>query len=150
MKDNFAEKIQEEIMRDLRRVYSEIVIDHWQQPRNCGIMINAHGYGKIIGPCGDTMEISIMVENKKIMKCTFDTDGCGSSIACGSIITEMAKDKTIEEARKFDQKKVLQFCRGLPEADIHCALLAVNTLQKAIDDYEMAKNEPWKRLYRRM
>ena len=135
-------------MQDLRRIYSEIVINHWQQPRNWGIMNNASGYGKITGPCGDTMEISITVEDNKIIKCTFDTDGCGSSIACGSIITEMAKDKTVEEARKINQNKVLQFCGGLPEADKHCALLAANTLQKAIDDYGVAKNEPWKRLYR--
>ncbi len=148
MKNNFAERLQEEIIQDLRRIYSEIVINHWQQPRNWGIMNNASGYGKITGPCGDTMEISIMVENNKIIKCTFDTDGCGSSIACGSIITEMVKGKAVAEARKINQNKVLQFCGGLPEADKHCALLAANTLQKAIDDYGATANEPWKRLYR--
>ena len=150
MKNNFAEKLQEKIMQDLRKIYSEIVINHWQQPRNWGIMNNASGYGKITGPCGDTMEISIRVEDDIIIKCTFDTDGCGTTVACGSIITGMANGKTIKKARKITQEKVLQSCGGLPEEDKHCALLTASTLQKAIDDYEMVKNEPWKRLYSRM
>lgn len=150
MKNNFAEKLQEKIMQDLRRIYSAKVINHWQRPINWGIMNNADGYGKITGPCGDTMEMSIKVKNNKIIKCTFDTDGCGTTIACGSIVTEMVKGKTIKEARKITQNKVLQFCGGLPAEDKHCVLLAANTLQKAIDDYELIRNEPWKRLYRNM
>ena len=149
MKKDFAEDLQERIMQDLRKIYSEIVINHWQKPRNWGIMNNANGYGKITGPCGDTMEISIKLKNNKIIKCTFDTDGCGTTIACGSIITEMVKNKTIKETKRITQNKLLQFCGGLPKRDKHCALLATGTLQKAIDDYEIVRNEPWRALYRK-
>jgi len=150
MNEEFAADLQDKIMRDLKKIYSPMILKHWQSPQNWGIMNNANGYGKVTGPCGDTMEISIKVENNKIVKCTFDTDGCGTSIACGSIITEMAQGKTIDKGRKITQNEVLQYCGGLPEGDKHCALLAVNTLHKAINDYEATKNEPWKRLYRKI
>jgi len=142
MKNKFAEKLQRKIIRDLRCIYSARFVDHWWQPKNWGIMNNASGYGKITGPCGDTMEISVKVVNNEIIKCTFDTDGCGPSIACGSIISEMAKGNIVKNARRITQKKVLQFCGGLPQEDQHCALLAANTLQRAIDDYEMRQYEP--------
>jgi len=145
--DLTAKEIQEEIMKEIRSVYSAVVIEHWQNPRNWGIMSDADGYGKITGPCGDTMEISIKVKDQKIAKCTFDTDGCGTTIACASIITLMAVGKTVIQARKIDQQKVLESCGGLPDESLHCALLAAETLHKAIDDYETKKNEPWKRLY---
>ncbi|KYK38121.1 MAG: hypothetical protein AYK18_08070 [Theionarchaea archaeon DG-70] len=144
MKNNFAEELQERIMLDLKKIYSAKFLNHWQHPQNWGIMNDAHGYGKITGPCGDTMKLSIKVVNNKIMKCTFDTDGCGGSIACGSMVTEMAIGKTIREARQITQGKVLQFCGGLPEEDRHCALLVANTLQKAIDNYEMRQYRPKK------
>ena len=150
MKEDFTEGLQERIIQNLRKIYSPVIMDHWQNPKNWGIMNAANGYAKITGPCGDTMEISLKVQNKRIKKCTFDTDGCGVSVACGSIVTEIVKDRTITEARKITLKRVLRFCGGLPEADKHCALLAADTLQKAIDDYERNENEPWKQLYRRM
>ncbi|MGB3341746.1 MAG: iron-sulfur cluster assembly scaffold protein [bacterium] len=136
MKADFVKNLQNKIMVDMRKIYSPKILSHWQHPQNWGIMNDASGYGKITGPCGDTMEISIKVEDKKIVKCTFDTDGCGSSIACASIITEMVSGMAVAKARRITQSKMLQFCGGLPEEDKHCALLAVNTLQKAIDDYE--------------
>ncbi len=150
MNDNFATDLQAKIMRDLKKIYSAKILDHWQNPRNWGIMNNASGYGKVTGPCGDTMEFSIKVKKNKITKCTFDTDGCGASIACGSVVTEMAQGKTISEARRITQEEVLQYCGGLPEEDKHCALLAADALQKTIDDYATIKNQLWKRLYRKM
>ncbi len=148
VRGDFVEKLQERILQELRKTYSEVVIAHWQNPKNWGIMHDADGYGKIAGPCGDTMEVSIRVRNDTIIQCTYDTDGCGTSIACGSIITEMATGKTIKSARKITQTKVLEFCCGLPAEDQHCALLAANTLHKAMADYEANKNEVWRRLYR--
>ena len=102
----------------------------------------ANSHAKIIGPCGNTMRRSLKAEDKRIMKCTFDTDGCGANIICGSIATEMVKDRIIKEARKITHDRILLYCGGLPEADNHCALLVTNTLQHAIDAYERAKNEP--------
>ncbi len=151
MKDikKIAEKIQAEIMTEVQKRYSKKVTEHWHHPKNWGIMNNSDGYGKITGPCGDTMEISIKVTSNTINKCTFDTDGCGTTIACGSIIADMATGKTIGNAKSITQEAVLRFCGGLPEEDRHCALLAVNTLLKAIQDYEGTKGEPWKRMYRK-
>ena len=146
--EDIADELQKQIMAEVRQQYSPKVIDSWQHPKNWGIMHHADGYGKVTGPCGDTMEISIMVRRGTIKKCTFDTDGCGASIACGSIITEMATGRTVAEAKRIDQKQLLTFCGGLPDESVHCALLAANTLKQAIRDYEDNKRTRWKKYYR--
>ena len=132
--EKLIEELQEKVEYNEEQAYSKIVIQEYRNPSNFGVLKNPDAIGKIKGPCGDTMEISVKVENDQIIKCTFDTDGCGASVACGSIVTEMAEGKLIRNARNITQKKILQFCGGLPEEDQHCALLAANTLQKAIDD----------------
>jgi nitrogen fixation NifU-like protein len=117
------------------------VTEHWKNPKNWGIMHDADGYGRFTGPCGDTMEISIKVHNGLIVKCTFDTDGCGTTIACGSIITEKTRNKDIAQAQLIDQKTVLDFCGGLPKDSEHCALLAATALNKAILDYQTTRQK---------
>ena len=118
------------------------------KPRNWGIMDKSDGYGRITGPCGDTMEISLQMQGNVITKCTFDTDGCGTTVACGSIVSEMATGKTIAQAKHIDKATVLSYCRGLPEGNEHCALLAAETLQKALEDHTRTRNALWKKLYR--
>jgi nitrogen fixation NifU-like protein len=132
----------------LDNMFSPIVIEHMTNPRNWGIMNQSDGYARITGPCGDTMEISLRVIDNRIAKCTYDTDGCGATVSCGSIVTELAIGKPIVQAKQINQKTILVYCCGLPEANEHCALLAANTLQEAIQDYERTRNAPWKRLYR--
>ena len=127
---------------------SPIVIDHMTNPRNWGIMNHSDGYGRVTGPCGDTMEISLSVKDSKIVKCTYDTDGCGATVSCGSIITEIATGKPIAQAKRIDQTTILAYCRGLPKASEHCALLAAETLQEALQDYGRTRNASWKRIYR--
>lgn len=146
--DRIANELQKQIMAEVKQRYPQKVVDSWKHPKNWGIMHDADGYAKVTGPCGDTMEISILVTNEIIKKCTFDTDGCGASIACGSIITEMATGKTVAHARQINQERVLTFCGGLPEESTHCALLAANTLMQAIRDYEDNKRTLWKKHYR--
>lgn len=128
--------------------YSPKVIEHMSRPCNWGIMHKSDGYSKITGPCGDTMEISLRVKNNIIVKCTFDTDGCGATVACGSMITEMATGKSLTIARQIDQNTILEYCGGIPEGNKHCALLAANTLRSAIDDCLRTQEAPWKKLYR--
>ena len=143
------EKLQELILADASNIYSEMVIEHSMNPRNVGVMQDADGFARVTGPCGDTMEIWIKVNNDAIAGATFMTDGCGTSIASGSMVTEMAKGKSISEAQKIAQCDVLDALGGLPQESEHCALLAANTLKAAVKDYIAMKREPWKRAYRK-
>jgi len=143
------DELQELIIADARKIYSETVIDHFMNPRNLGDMENADGFAKVTGSCGDTMEIWLKVKNGTIADATFMTDGCGASIASGSMVTEIAKGETITEAGKISQQDVLSALGGLPEESEHCALLAANTLKEAMRDYIAMKKEPWKRAYRK-
>ena len=146
--EEFAEELQARIMEDLKKRYTPKVLDYWQRPRNWGILKDADGYGKVVGICGDTMEISVRVEDERIVTCTFDTDGCGTSIVCASAVSDIARGKTIDEARGVSMRTVLDFLGGLPEEDHHCASLAAQTLIAAIRDYYESKRDPWKKKYR--
>ncbi len=141
--------LQEFIMADARKIYSERVIDHAMNPRNLGEMADADGFAKITGPCGDTMELWLKMNGDTIINASFMTDGCGTSIASGSMVTEMTKSKRISDAQKTTQQDVLDALGGLPQESEHCALLAANTLKAAIRDYIAMKREPWKRAYRK-
>jgi nitrogen fixation NifU-like protein len=143
------EDIEQEIMAEMRRAYSEKVIDHAMNPRNVGSMPDAEGFAAVTGPCGDTMEIWLEVKDGRISNATFWTDGCGTTIAAGSMVTELAKGQSIAEAQRISQKDILDALGGLPDESLHCALLASNTLREAIKDYLILRKEPWKKAYRR-
>lgn len=143
------EKFEELIKEKMREVYSETVIEHSMNPRNVGDLEDYDGFANITGPCGDTMEIWLKVKNGTISSASFMTDGCGTTIASGSMITEMAKDKSVTDAKRISQQDVLSALGGLPEESQHCALLASNTLKEAIKDYLAMNKEPWKRAYRK-
>ena len=143
------EELQELILGDARKVYSETVIDHSMNPRNVGNLEDADGFARVTGPCGDTMEIWLKVKDGTIAQAAFYTDGCGTSIASGSMVTDLVKGKNIAEAQKISQQDVLTALGGLPDESEHCALLASNTLKEAIKDYIAMKREPWKRAYRK-
>jgi nitrogen fixation NifU-like protein len=135
------------VMADARNIYSEKVIDNAMNPRNLGNMPDADGFARLAGSCGDTMEIWIKVKNNILNHITFMTDGCGPSIAAGSMITQISKGKTLNQALRIGQQDVLKALDGLPEENEHCALLAANTLKAALKDYHAMKREPWKRGY---
>ena len=147
--DDPFKELEQSVMEDMKEVYSEKAIDHFLNPRNLGEIAAPDGFGRVTGPCGDTMEIYLKVRDGKVINASFWTDGCGPSIASGSMVTELAKEKSLIEARKITQDDVLDALGGLPEDSLHCALLAANTLKEAIKDYLAFKNEPWKRAYRR-
>ncbi len=111
-------------------------------------MPNADGFARVVGPCDDTMEVWLKTNNDTVKKATFLTDGCGPSIASGSMVTEMASGKSILEAYKISGNDVMEALGGLPEESEHCALLAADTLKAAIKDYMALKREPWKKAYR--
>jgi len=140
---------EESLKAEMGKAYSETVIDHSMNPRNVGDMEDADGFAKVTGPCGDTMEIWLKVRNDTIMGATFMTDGCGTTIAAGSMVTELVRGKSVSQALRIGQEGVLNALSGLPEESQHCALLAANTLKEAVKDYFALKKEPWKRNYKR-
>ena len=116
--------------------YSEKVMDHFAHPRNVGVIEDASGVGKVGNPvCGDVMELFIKVEKNIITDVKFRTFGCGAAIATSSMVTEMVKGKTIEEALTISNKAVAQALDGLPPVKMHCSVLAEDALKAAIDDY---------------
>ncbi|MBP6914824.1 MAG: iron-sulfur cluster assembly scaffold protein [Smithellaceae bacterium] len=117
------------------KVFHLTAIEHANDPRNMGPLQKFNGHARITGPCGDTMEFWLEVQNGKIKKASFITDGCGPSIASGSMTACLAEGKTVAEAKSISQKDVLEALEGLPEESQHCALLAVNTLKAACDGY---------------
>ena len=147
--DDPFKELEQSVMEDMRKVYSEKTIGHFLKPRNLGELPTPDGFGRVTGPCGDTTEIYLRVRDDKVINASFWTDGCGPSIASGSMVTEMAKQTTIGEAQRISQQDVLTALGGLPRESEHCALLAANTLKEAIKDYLVYKKEPWKRSYPR-
>jgi len=111
-------------------------MEHFAHPRNVGIIEDASGVGKVGNPvCGDIMELFIKVDNGKITDAKFRTFGCGAAIATSSMITEMVKGKTIEEALKISNKAVAESLEGLPPVKMHCSVLAEDALKAAINDH---------------
>ena len=123
--------------------YSEKVLDHFRSPRNVGTIEDADGYGKVGNPvCGDLMEIYISVDDQqRISDIKFKTFGCGSAIATSSMVTELAKGKTLEEAMKITRDDVADELDGLPPKKMHCSNLAADALHEAIKDYRRKKGE---------
>jgi nitrogen fixation NifU-like protein len=115
-------------------------MEHFRNPRNVGEIPDADGVGKVGNPvCGDVMFIYIKVKDDVITDIKFKTLGCGAAIATSSMITEMAKGKTIEEAKKISRKDVADALDGLPPQKMHCSNLAADGLRAAIEDYEKRK-----------
>jgi nitrogen fixation NifU-like protein len=118
------------------RMYSELVMEHFMNPRNVGVIEDADGVGKEGNPvCGDLMEIFIKVEDNRIDDIKFKTFGCGAAIATSSMVTEMVKGKTLDEALEVSNKAVAEALGGLPPIKMHCSNLAADALHKAIEDY---------------
>lgn len=118
-------------------MYTEQVMDHFQNPRNMGEVENADGVGEVGNPqCGDVMRITIKVDDdERIEDVKFKTLGCGAAIATSSMVTEMAKGKTLAEAQEISKKAVADALGGLPPQKMHCSNLASDGLKKAIEDY---------------
>jgi len=117
-------------------VYSEKVMDHFMNPRNVGEIEDADGVGEVGNPvCGDMMTFYIKVDDNRLSDVKFKTFGCGAAIAVSSIASEMAKGKTLEEARKITPALVAKELEGLPKNKHHCSNLGAQALNKAIDNY---------------
>ncbi|MBN2468971.1 MAG: iron-sulfur cluster assembly scaffold protein [Deltaproteobacteria bacterium] len=147
IEDEFLEQLQAEIIEQARKVYSHKVIDRWLHPNNLRTIENPQGYGKMTGQCEDTIEIFLRIVKDRIVEATFLTDGCGTTLAAGSMVTELAQKKTIQEAFRISKDLILKELEGLPKESEHCAQLASNALKAALVDYLASKRESWKTPY---
>ena len=117
-------------------MYSDLVIEHFTNPRNVGVIEDADGVGRVGNPvCGDMMEIFIKVEDGRIADVKFRTFGCGAAIATSSMATEMVKGKPIEDVLRLTRKDIADALGGLPSHKMHCSNLAVDALRAALHDY---------------
>ena len=118
-------------------MYSPIVMDHFNNPRNIGVIENPDGFGEAGNPvCGDMMSFYINVQNDVITDIKYQTFGCVAAIAVSSIVSEMAKGKTLEEAKKISKKAAAEALGGLPQNKMHCSNLGAEALGLAIENYE--------------
>ncbi len=118
-------------------MYSEKVMDHFSNPRNVGTIENPDGVGEVGNPvCGDMMTFNIKVVDNRLAEVKFKTFGCVAAIAVSSMVSEMAKGKTLDEARAITKKVVAESLDGLPKEKMHCSNLGAEALSKAIRDYE--------------
>ena len=116
--------------------YSEKLMDHFQNPRNVGTIEDADGIGKLSSDiCGDIMHLYIKVKEGKIADVKYTTFGCAAAVASGSMLTEMVKGLTLEEALRITKQDIAYSLDGVPEPKIHCSLLAADCLRLAIEDY---------------
>lgn len=123
-------------------MYSEKVMDHFSDPRNVGEIANADAVGEVGNvKCGDVMKIFLKIEDDRVEDIKFKTFGCGAAIATSSMVTEMAKGKTLDEALEISNKAVAEALDGLPPAKMHCSNLAADALHAAIDNYR-SKQSP--------
>ena len=139
--DDFADKLQEQIFKETREAYGEEVFTRWRNLRFMGKMTNASSVGRVTGKCGDTMEIYLRINNNHIEEVSFFTDGCGPSVACGSMAAELSNRKGIDEAAQIGGDTILEALGGLPEEEAHCAYLAAETLQLALHQWMLKETK---------
>lgn len=133
--DAFVDQLQDQIFDETREVYGEAGFKRWRNPLYNGRLENPDASARVTGQCGDTIEMFLTFENGRVKKATYTTDGCGASTVCGSFTAEMARDKTPDEVATITGEKVLATIGTFPKEDQHCAFLAVETLQTALEKY---------------
>ncbi len=137
--DKFVQQLQDQIYEESRKAYGEKAFERWLNPQRMGALEDPDGWGRIVGSCGDAMEIFLKFENGRVKEATFRTNGCGASVACGSFAAEMAVGKSPDELLQVTKEAILETLGGLPEQEEHCAQLASETLQEALHSYMTAR-----------
>jgi nitrogen fixation NifU-like protein len=142
MGDDFAKmvkKLQKKIEADEEKTYSQVVIHEYRNPSYFGILPHPDAKGQITGPCRDTMKFTLQIVKEVIKNARFWTDGCGATIASGNMLIKMVIGKPIQDAETLNRQQLLDALDGLPDEHLHCATLAINTLQKSIENYKKGK-----------
>lgn len=140
-------KLDEFILGSADATYSEVFLEHALHPHNAHNIDGANGFATVHSPDDSAMEIWLSVRDGIIADASFWTDGCGTTIACGSMVTDEARGKTIAEALSLTPEGIATALGGLPGEGCTCAELAVSALKEAVRDYLAFKNEPWRRKY---
>jgi nitrogen fixation NifU-like protein len=130
--DRSMEELERQIIEQARTIYSDKVVDAFYYPQNLGHMSEPDARGLVHGWCGDTMEIYLRLKEERIEEARFTTDGCGPTVACGSVLTTMVRGMSLTQAGEIRPEDLLEALDGLPEENAHCAELAVKTLRNAL------------------
>ncbi len=138
--DQIFKNLQHYIMGESSEPYSDKVMTYAYDPVNIGEINNPDGEGLVKGDCGDSIIIYLKVKKDKIDKACFLVDGCGASVASGCAVTELAKGKTPYEASKMTPQEVIRFLDGMPASHVHCVVMAVQALQKALNHLNNSHN----------
>jgi len=139
--DDFVHGLQNQIIEETKEAYGEKAYQRWLNTTNMGSMQDPDGYACLRGMCGDTMEIFLKFGGARVKEASFQTDGCGSSQVCGSFAAEMAIGKSPDGVLEITGDAIMEALGGLPEDDGHCAFLAAETLQEALNDYMLKQTK---------
>lgn len=139
--ERMVENLRQEIADREEALYSDVVLREARNPKNVGRIEDPDLHGKVHGWCGDTMELFLRVEDESIEEATFVTDGCGATLACGSMLTQMVTGMRLEKAEWVLPKDLINALQGLPEEHEHCAGLAISTLQNALLNWRASQME---------
>ena len=137
--DEFLDNLQNEIFEDAKQALGEKGFQRWRNPKYHGRMENPDGQAKVTGECGDTMEIYLKFKNDRISDASYFTNGCASSAIAGSFAAELTLGKDPDEITDITEETVLNTIGRLPEKDLHCASLAAQTVQEALNNYMTKK-----------
>jgi nitrogen fixation NifU-like protein len=132
--DRLTEELQSRIDAEEAEVFSRTTLEEARHPSNLGPMEDATGKAHRKGTCGDSMDMFVRFEGDRLVAISFLTDGCGATIACGSMLTRKARGLTAKEAMALTDEDLLEWLDGLPEENLHCAKLAIGTLHGAVND----------------
>jgi nitrogen fixation protein NifU and related proteins len=137
-----------DFLNKLRSIYSETTIEHIMHPHNTESISNADGFADCSSGCGEIMRIWLKAEDGRIRNAAFWTNGCAATIACGSMCTDLANDKSVTEALSITAQNIADALVDFPEGNFHCAELAADALGIALKDLLSIQRQPWKKLYR--
>jgi nitrogen fixation protein NifU and related proteins len=133
--ETFVQELMGLIEEEIREAYGDLVYERWLDPRHQGALDEPDGYARLSGSCDDSMELFLKFEGDRVREAKFRTNGCGTSLVCGSLAAEMALGKRPEELTEINGETILGSLGGLPAEDLHCAHLAGEALQAALRDF---------------
>jgi NifU-like protein involved in Fe-S cluster formation len=139
--DVVVEELQEKIFDEAKKALGEEGFQRWRNPLYNGKLEDADSHGRITGKCGDTMEVFLIFEGDRVKRASFITDGCGSSTVCGSFAVEMAIGKSTDQLCEITGEKILERLGRFPKEDEHCAFLAAEALQEALNNYMTSQRD---------